>query len=180
MWSTLEYSDPHHTPIDPPTNLENCQRMGIMATFRTFEEFEIYFSDLMNFFQPGDPSGLEGEMSPQDILAGSSVKLGSSFKDFMGEVKVRESLVWSWWNIHVCYSFCIHRCIFCVHLYLCRLVLPWELSLSSRGWPKEKRVQLPMFWHSSRYSVPHLTTLQYAFTLHIPSPAILPSCTHLK
>lgn len=65
-----------------------------MAVFRTFEEFEVYFSDLMNFFQPGDPSGLEGEMSPQDILAGSSVKLGSSFKDFMGEVKVRECLRW--------------------------------------------------------------------------------------
>ncbi|MPC07509.1 Acetyl-CoA carboxylase [Portunus trituberculatus] len=86
MWSTLEYSDPHHTPIDPPTNLENCQRMGIMATFKTFEEFEIYFSDLMNFFQPCDPSGLEGEMSPQELLSGS-IKLGSSFKDFMGEIK---------------------------------------------------------------------------------------------
>lgn len=89
MWSTLEYSDPHHTPIDPPTNLENCQRMGIMAAFKTFEDFEIYFSDLMNFFQPSDPSGLEGEMSPQDLLAGSgsSIKLGSSFKDHMGDVK---------------------------------------------------------------------------------------------
>lgn len=88
MWSTLEYSDPHHTPIDPPTNLENCQRMGIMATFRTFEDFEIYFDDLMNFFQPTDPAGLEGEMSPQELLSGS-IKLGSSFKDFVDEIKVR-------------------------------------------------------------------------------------------
>lgn len=105
MWSTLEYSDPHHTPIDPPTNLENCQRMGIMATFKTFEEFEIYFSDLMNFFQPCDPSGLEGEMSPQELLSGSSIKLGSSFKDYMGDIKVRVYFalrcvfLFDWWLI---------------------------------------------------------------------------------
>ncbi|XP_045594879.2 acetyl-CoA carboxylase isoform X3 [Procambarus clarkii] len=84
MWTTLEYTDPHHTPIDPPANLENCQRMGIMAAFKNFEDFEIYFSDLMNFFQPSDLGGLEGEMSPQEVLSGS-IKLGSSFKDFMCE-----------------------------------------------------------------------------------------------
>ncbi|KAK3859492.1 hypothetical protein Pcinc_034403 [Petrolisthes cinctipes] len=86
MWSTLEYSDPHHTPIDPPTNLENCQRMGIMTTFKTFEDFEIYFDDLMNFFQPVDPASLEGEMSSRELLSGS-IKLGSSFKDFVDEIK---------------------------------------------------------------------------------------------
>ncbi|XP_042208168.1 acetyl-CoA carboxylase-like [Homarus americanus] len=86
MWSTLEYTDPHHTPIDPPANLENCQRMGIMATFKNFGDFEIYFSDLMNFFQPCDLGGLEGEMSPQELLSGS-IKLGSSFKDFMSETQ---------------------------------------------------------------------------------------------
>lgn len=86
VWSTLEYTDPHHTPIDPPTNLENCQRMGIMATFKTFEEFEIYFSDLMDFFQPAEHGVLEGELSPRDHLS-SSIKLGSSFSDFIGEHK---------------------------------------------------------------------------------------------
>ncbi|XP_069956208.1 acetyl-CoA carboxylase isoform X2 [Cherax quadricarinatus] len=86
MWSTLEYTDPHHTPIDSPANLENCQRMGIMATFKNFEDFEIYFSDLMNFFQPCDFGGLEGEMSPQEMHSGS-IRLGSSFKDFMCDSK---------------------------------------------------------------------------------------------
>lgn len=87
MWSTLEYSDPHHTPIDPPTNLENCQRMGIMAVFKNFEDFEIYFDDMMDFFSPCDQGGLEGELSPQELLS-SSIKMGSSFKDFMVETKV--------------------------------------------------------------------------------------------
>lgn len=91
MWSTLEYTDPHQTPIDPPTDLENCQRMGIMATFENFEDFEIYFSDLMNFFQLPDHGELEGEMSPQELSG--SIKLGSSFKDFMGETKVIVSYI---------------------------------------------------------------------------------------
>lgn len=85
VWSTLEYTDPHQTPMDPPTNLENCQRMGIMATFMNFGDFEIHFSDLMNFFQLPDHVELEGEMSPQELSG--SIKLGSSFKDFMTETK---------------------------------------------------------------------------------------------
>ncbi|KAK7068522.1 hypothetical protein SK128_027163 [Halocaridina rubra] len=84
VWSTLEYTDPHHAPIDPPTNLENCQRMGIMATFKTFEEFELCFSDVMDFFQPSESGALEGEFSPRDRLS-TSIKLGASINDFMGQ-----------------------------------------------------------------------------------------------
>ncbi|XP_068249206.1 acetyl-CoA carboxylase isoform X1 [Palaemon carinicauda] len=85
-WSTLEYTDPHHTIIDPPTNLENCQRMGIMATFKTFEDFELYFDDIMNFFQPSEAGALEGELSPRDQLSSSS-KFGTSLSDFMNKMQ---------------------------------------------------------------------------------------------
>ncbi|XP_076067982.1 acetyl-CoA carboxylase isoform X2 [Oratosquilla oratoria] len=84
VWSTLEYSDPHQLPLDPPTNLENCQRMGIMAAFTKFEDFELYFDDLMDFFSPKHDRTLEGEMSPRDQL-GSSFGVGSAFPDVMGQ-----------------------------------------------------------------------------------------------
>ncbi|CAL4061242.1 unnamed protein product, partial [Meganyctiphanes norvegica] len=89
MWFTMDYGDhggDASAQLDMPTNLENCQRMGIMATFKQFDQFEMYFDDLMDFFNSQQHGNLEGEMSPHDHL-GSSIKLGSSFAEFMGDNK---------------------------------------------------------------------------------------------
>ncbi|KAB7507632.1 Acetyl-CoA carboxylase [Armadillidium nasatum] len=78
-WSTLEYSDTLCFSSDISTNLENCQRMGIMAAFRSFDDFEVHFEPLMQFFSPSNEGGIEGEMSPRDRF--STLTIGNAFTD---------------------------------------------------------------------------------------------------
>ena len=93
-WSTLEYADPHTIPVDPPTNLENCQRKGLMAIFDDFAEFENHFDDLMDYFSPTLKNLIENELSPRENLCGTSLSLGSSLSEMiLGEQKVSKTKV---------------------------------------------------------------------------------------
>lgn len=79
-WNTVEYSDTLCFSSDISTNLENCQRMGIMATFRSFHQFELYFDSLMEFFSPQQTDDLDELAASPDRLC-NSLTIGSPFID---------------------------------------------------------------------------------------------------
>lgn len=53
--------------------------MGIMAAFRSFDDFEVHFEPLMQFFSPSNEGGIEGEISPRDRF--STLTIGNAFTD---------------------------------------------------------------------------------------------------
>ena len=90
LGSTLDYQDTLGIPPTTQSDLENCQRMGIMATFKSFEDFELHFPDLMEFFTPLQKGKLEGEISPGNTQLSSSLVFGGasgSFSDMLHKEK---------------------------------------------------------------------------------------------
>ncbi|KAF2367472.1 Biotin carboxylase-like N-terminal domain [Trinorchestia longiramus] len=82
MWSSVEYTDASqtsessqsaHNSCDMSFGLDNCQRMGIMGAFESFEQFQEYFRDLIGYFSPSEKSVLENEQY--------SFSMGSTFSD---------------------------------------------------------------------------------------------------
>jgi hypothetical protein len=68
----------------PYTQMEDCQRTGIMAAFSRFEEFESYFDELMDQFFEDSPPDSPGAMGDNDEVGGRggmSVSISSSFGD---------------------------------------------------------------------------------------------------
>lgn len=65
------------------TQIEDCQRTGIMAAFAKFEEFETYFDDVMDLFvdeSPPDSPRMLGNDN-DDMNKGISISISSSFTD---------------------------------------------------------------------------------------------------
>ena len=75
--------------IDPSSNLENCQRMGIMAAFNGFQKFENNFHTLMLFFTQNQ-SIFTGDIETRDHIGSSTLTISSSFNELPNEeIKVK-------------------------------------------------------------------------------------------
>jgi len=66
--------------MEPPLQLDNCQRSGIMAAFTKFEDFENSFDLLMDMFvseTPPDSPTVTTTSEVEDANKGISISMGS-------------------------------------------------------------------------------------------------------
>ncbi|KAA0203266.1 hypothetical protein HAZT_HAZT011828 [Hyalella azteca] len=73
IWSSVEYPDGVPNSYDLSHGLDNCQRMGIMGAFESFEQFESYFLELIGYFAPSEKCPLDNDQF--------SFSMGSTFSD---------------------------------------------------------------------------------------------------